>query len=693
MCLENERKWAIDTIEELQHEPIAFELDPAAGHVKQWWRSRISDSDIFLLLIDSDISNPVFDEVETARRYRKRVFVFAKDEDRVLRRNGKSLHNLNLSDHDLKRFYGFITNTKYKAFQNQNDLRTEIIRVIASLSPKLSGIPESLIVQDWELQRINALYVPPIGKYEKARNIVESNRFLIIAGPPHVGKTSMAYFLLSFLKEKYNLDVIVRCTEYRDVNLLFREKHLGVLLDDPFGKVKFESTSMGQYIDEVYKGFAKKEEDKRNFVILTSRAEVFEEARENTRINEMPPNIIVQILQEGDYSTDDLVKILCNHLDYCLDRNMINHEEYALTQAHAQRIVKSLRFPHNIGFFVENFVKGLTTQNIETVIENAGKIREEVEKWYNRMDKDKDYELRFFVFTAALLPDSEPSAIDRVYDAFIDKINTDRKMKLAMPPISYMRSKCSTYITEVGLVNFRHPSYLEGIINAIRKQQSDDLILFLRCIEPIIMKPVSPFQPLSSQRLTVSIWDAIHVLRVSASTLPDYSLKLLENLMKNAKERGIIADIFGIIEQIGQASPASILPLLEELAKIDDDDLRHHTMHAMNKVSEIEPDRTLASLRKLVHSKAWFTRPYVASILGEIGIDNPDAVLPILEELMLDRIHYGKSDAAEALIGLGKKWPSKVTPLIQKLAKRKDKQLEYSIEWIIGELQNAPPNR
>jgi hypothetical protein len=690
MNLKSERNWAIKTIKELQHEPIAFELDPAGGHIREWWRSKIAESDVFILLINSEISWPVFDEVETARRHRKRIFVFAKNKEYILRQENKSLHNLNFSEGALGRFYDFILSIKFKEFKGRNDLRKEIIGAIASISPKLTSVPDFLIVPDSELQRIRALYVPPTKKFEKALSIIESRRFLIITGPPHVGKTAMAYYLLSLAKERYNLDAIVRCTEYRDINLLFNQQNIGILIDDPFGKVRFESTGMGQYIDEVYKKFAiysKEDKEKKNFVVVTSREEVFGEALLSTKVSEVPQDTLVTIIQEGDYSTNDLIKILHNHLSYYADKNSIGREQSALVKKYAHKIVKALRFPHNIGFFVENFAKDLTPENIDTAIENAGKIKEEVEKWYSRLDEKKDTEVKYFIFITALLPDSDPLKLERFYKGFIDRVNKQYNMNLSKPPLNHMRNKCSVYITENGLVNFKHPSYLEGVINKIRKQQIDDLTLFLAYIQPIIVQPVSPFMPLASQRQSGDVWDVIHVLRVSAGVVPDHSLNLIENLMKSAKERGILPDVFGVIERIGEVNPESVLPLLEELAKLDQDDLRYYTMRVLDKLSRIEPKKTFVCLKELAKSKAWWLRPYIANMLAKIGIDDPEMVLPVLKELLIDGTHYGKSSCVEALITLGHKWPSKVIPVMEQLSCARGNRLKYASEWVAAEVR------
>lgn len=689
MNLCDERKWAIDTVKELAHKPIAFELDPAAEHAKKWWKSKIADSDIVVLLIGREISLPVFDEVETARKHRSIIFAFAKDEDCILRKRGKSLHNLGLSDTELRRFYEFLTSIKFKPFKDQDDLKKEITSAIASIPPKLYSVPEPIVIRNWELERIKILYVPPTRKYEKAKKILENNKFLIIAGPPHIGKTSMAYFLLSVVKEKFNLDTVVRCTEYRDISLLFNQQNVGILVDDPFGKVKFESTSTGRYIDEIYwkmKEKHEKQKEKANYLIVTSRENVFEEALENTKLNEIPKDTIVGILQEGDYSTSDLTRILENHLDYYLERKSINQDEFLLAKAAAQRIIEALRFPHNIAFFVENFVNGLRPENLDRAIKGAQKIKEEVEKWYVRFDRKKEYELKFFVFTAALLPDSHPSALGMFYKAFISGLNEERRMGLSLHPVSYMRNRCSAYITENGLVNFKHPSYLEGVINQVEKQQSDDLVLFLNCIQPMLTQPVSPFIPIKSQSLNMNIWDVIHVLRVAARIVPTHSLPLLGNLVKNARERGVLEDMIGIVEQIGKIDPGSIMPLLEKLAEMDD--AYQSAMRVFGKISEVEPSEVLVYLEKLLSNREnWFLRPYIASVLGKIGGRNPDKALPLLEKLLLDGTQYGVSSAMEALITIGQEYPSEVMPILERISQKKVPHLKYSIEWAIKELK------
>jgi len=690
MNLQDERKYTIDTIKELAHEPLVFEDDPAAEHVRKWWRSKIASSDIVILLIGSEVSPAVFDEIETARTLRKIIFVFARDKKYILREKGKSIRNLGLSDTEFKRFYEFLATTKFKECKNLDDLKGEITKAIASIPPKLHLVPEPIVIQNWELEQVRKLYVPPIEKYESAKRILENDKFLIIAGPPHVGKTTMAYFLLSLEKERFNLDTVVRCTEYYDIRLLFGQQNIGILVDDPFGKVRFESTSIGQNIDDVYRKMKDKHEknqEKPNYVIVTSRENVFEEAREDTKLNEIPKDLIVQISQEGDYSTDDLIKIMENHLNYHLERQAINQNEFALAKAAGQKIVKVLRFPHNIAFFVENFVNGLKAENLEGAIVAAQKITEEVEKWYVGFDRKKEYGLKYFIFTAALLPDSHPYALQAFYEAFINGLNTNRRMGLFLRPIKYMRNRCSPYITEIGLVNFKHPSYLEGVINQIEKHQTDDLVLFLNCIRDVLTQPLSPFIPMESEKRTVNIRDGIHVLRAAARIVPTHSLSLLSDLAKNAKERGVLGDLIGTIEQVGLVDPRSALPLLERLAEM------HYayqsTMRVLGKISEIEPDGVLACLEKLFKNREnWFLTPYTTSILGKIGRHNPDKVLPLLERILLDGPQYGVSSAMKTLVTVGRECPSRIVPALRRISQKRGSDLKYSLEWAFEELKD-----
>jgi hypothetical protein len=696
MNLRKERNWAISTLQEIKHEPVAFELTPAGGHVREWWRKNVASCDILLLLIDQEVSAPVFDEVETARKCGVRIFVYAKHEKCLLAKDSKGLRNLGLSENDFSRFCNFVSNQKLKIFEKRKDLNEQIMASLASLPVRSYSIPEYLVVENGVLDRIKMLYVPPTRKYEDALDILESGRFLIVIGPPHVGKTSMAYFLLSTLKEKYNLDVIARCTEYRDMSLLQQQRNLGILIDDPFGRIKYETTSIGQYVDEIYKRLTQDDKNadnpdtaKKNYIVVTSRENVFGEALENTKVNEIPRRNIVQILQEGDYSTDDLTRILENHLNYYMKKNMISEQGVAIARANSSRIVKALRFPHNIDFFVENFLKDLTSKDLDASIEKAGKIKEEVEKWYGQLDED--IELKLFVFTAALLPDSEPSVLEGIYKSFISDVNRERSMRLSKPSINQLRYKCNVYITEVGLINFKHPSYLEGVIGRIRKAQSDDLVLFLKCIRPM-MKSFSPFVSVESQRLAITVWDMIHILRISANILPDYSLPMVIDLMSEAKERNILPDIFGIVRQIGQVDPASILPLLEKFAIIDDYDIRKLTISAIESIGKADPYVVLDSLGRLATSKAWWLKPLIASVLQKIGSDNPDIVLPLLEELATEGSRYGQSDAIEALINLGHMWPTKIMPALDRVSKKRNGKSNYLIEWLTEELRKIQGN-
>ena len=695
MNLKKEREWAISTLRKIGHEPVAFELSPAGGHIKEWWRTKIRTSDALILLIYNEVSLAVYDEIETARECGTKIFVFPRDETFLLAKNGKQLSELGLSKREFERFCGFVTGQKFKMFQDEKDLRREIANALASIPIKKYSIPDYLIVEENELQRIRELYVPPQAKYRDAQEILESTKFLVIVGPPHVGKTSMAYFLFSDLREKHNLDVITRCTEYRDIDMLLAQRNIGILVDDPFGKIKFESTGIGAYVDEIYKKMVQKHESSKtdkpneNFIVVTSRENVFKDALINTRVNEIPKNQRIQIIQEGDYSTDDLTRILDNHLNYYLERKMINKKGAMLARVNSSKIVKRLRFPHNVDFFVERFVKDLTAENLDESIEGAAKIKEEVDKWYAHLDTENFRELKFFVFTAALIPDSEPSVFKEIYRAFINELNKEREMRLAKLSVTELRNKCSVYVTETGLINFKHPSYLDGVLSQIQKTQSEELVLFMKCIRRLL-KPVSPFIPAASQNLEISTWDLIHVLRVSASVIPEYSLPLVDSLIKDAKERNMLTDVFGIIGQLSYANPKGILPLLERVAKLDDYDIRLHAMKSISNIAKTNPNIILDTLKRLIKSEAFWLKTYIISDLEMIGLKNPDLVLEILEEIA-GTPNYGSSSAVDSIIKIGHKWPLQVLPIMERLI-RTNPQRKILVEWLnpeIAELKNC----
>jgi hypothetical protein len=184
----------------------------------------------------------------------------------------------------------------------------------------------------------------------------------------------------------------------------------------------------------------------------------------------------------------------------------------------------------------------------------------------------------------------------------------------------------------------------------------------------------------------------IHVLRISANILPDYSLPMVEDLMSDAKERHILPDIFGIVGQISYVDPGSILRLLERFAVIDDYEIRNLTIVAFESISRVDPYIVLDSLKRLARSQAWWLKPHIASILGKIGGDNPDITLQLLEELATEGAEYGRSDAISALMTLSQKWPAKIVPVLNRFSKKRNCKSKYLTEWVNEELRKIRPN-
>lgn len=192
---------------------------------------------------------------------------------------------------------------------------------------------------------LSQVYIPP-AQFDGLLHILNSTRVVAIVGQPHVGKTSTALMLAQ------NLSLTTGIGHIYEADILdFKEppsiSQSIIIFDDLFGDFEFESIGKRiKYISQL--------RNQGNYLIITSRDYIFREAEDNTKITEEIPQLASEIIQEGSYSTEQLVKILNNHLQIAKAEGRIKPEVETLVQTQSAHILNELRFPHNIKMFVVN---------------------------------------------------------------------------------------------------------------------------------------------------------------------------------------------------------------------------------------------------------------------------------------------------------------------------------------------------
>src|SRR3989338_11571695 len=229
----------------------------------------------------------------------------------------------------------------YKTFAGE-DIKRYIIDSLKEYYPKwfnFRSIPERYIpsvVERERLDRIRHVYIRP-KCYHRAEEILKNNRILIITGPAHLGKTSMGFHLADSLQKTLARPFLI-FPETEDFTEMENICNSVILFDDPFGGVTFNNPLIGDRFGSSLHALARG-----NYIIITSRREVLDEACKYTKLGEKRLEDITIEMTQDDYNDKDFGTILEKHLEYfkagCDIRTLANNNKKA--------IVKELRFPHN----------------------------------------------------------------------------------------------------------------------------------------------------------------------------------------------------------------------------------------------------------------------------------------------------------------------------------------------------------
>jgi len=674
--------------DELKLAPILFEKEPPdSKHIIEWWRGKVKESEIYILILNKTLSAAVFDEFRTAYNNHKKILIFTLSsqmlKERRLEIKKSAEKELAISDEALSRFYDFVNSRKHKKILKKDTYGVQFMidfkKGIFQYDPKAT-LPIALRSyciedDDSEMKRIKEVYVKPGKIYDEASDKLKKEHFLIIAGPPNVGKTSMAYYLASKRKGLINSDETPAGILKMSGELLPELKNVKnfvILFDDVFGKSKSEP-----YYANRYEAFLKLKD--KNFLILTSRENILNEIKDKrTRFAEFSEykinNVTIKIEQEGSYTDEELGVILKNHLEYYLKTRVINKKEKEYALKHKDEIISKLRFPHNYELFVRVELKKILENEISfnKAIDNAKNIKRVVKKWFLNLSEDEKY----FVFTVAFFPYLNEGNLERVYEEVIKILQ-----KNSSSSINVLRKETSSYITETGVIDFKHPTYWEGVWDGIRDKFETEL----RKIIPVLEKFVKNKDPYVRSK-------AVDALGEIGRAVPDKVLPVLEKLAKD-KDFYVRFGTAIALGAIGGAVPDKVLPVLEKLAKDKDHYVRSSTAIALGEFGGAVSDKVLPILKKLAKDKDHYVRSSTAIALGEFGGAVPDKVLPVLEKLAKDKDSYVRSSIAIALKEIGRAVPDKVLPVLKKLAKDKDSYVRSSAVSSLGEIGRAVPDK
>lgn len=330
--------------------------------------------------------------------------------------------------------------------QIRDELSKEVSKLLGPEGPDRS-----------ERNRIERVYVKPVG-YEKALDILNNKKLLFITGVQDAGKTAMALHLSIEMERLHGcrvwwIESFHNVPSLRGLNDVVGDV---VVFNDAFGKTKMIVES-----DDSLRHVLNTLLENRNYVILTSRREVFDEFRKTF------PSFYDEFLKgrefqlgESSYTNLHLEKILERHIEYF-------RLQPKLSELDKRKVVESLRLPMQIYIFSKENLKPFLEgqKDLEEAIKESKELRKSAREWYSHLETQ---ELHEFVRTVALFPGMPEGEFKTIYEKITGR-------KITSHYLRNLRHRTSAYVRETGKVDFIHPDCFEGVWDEILSESGESL--------------------------------------------------------------------------------------------------------------------------------------------------------------------------------------------------------------------------
>lgn len=544
-------------------------------------------------------------------------------------------------------------------YQNTYKKKSEII-------PKKYLISESF---SDKILKVEKVFVPP-QSFALVRRILEAKELIIILGVAHIGKTSLALYLGNLLKKNKIVREFIIFPKDGSIDELNGLKDIVILFDDPFGGSKYNPklSFLGDDFDWV-REFSFRNG---NYVIITSRKEIFDEALDDTKLGERNDlqDFIVNI-SPNDYSIETKEKILYNHLDFYNS----SERERGLVKQNKEEILKSLDFPHSYQIFVRDGSRRVLEGEklLVEVLQEAVEIEKVISRWFASF-YNKEKESFYFLFTLALFPDNTPENFFQIHKLVTKQIRIERCLNISSPEVydlSRFLRKTAPYITFNYTLGFDHPSYRDGIISKIKEDYLSDLVAIVPCCELLGNDNNSVLRNL-----------AIMCLQEIGSILPDKTIPILKKFMIDDWRRELYAG--NALYELGKILPDKVIPIFQELIKHDNSAICDEAQSLLGKVAVNFPNKVLPTLLHWVENESKDDIKIRAiSCLETILTTQFTIVWSNFEEWSRHDDWVIRRMVALCLRNAVKKYPKEIVPVLTKLSSDKEWLVKRAADFVL----------
>lgn len=498
------------------------------------------------------------------------------------------------------------------------------------------------------LKKTDRVFVEP-RIFTRAENILKIEKSLIILGHPYTGKTSLALYLAKLLKQNNIIREFIMFPHGESLQEIEELREVLVIFDEPFGGATFNQ--MSSYIGDRFIQLVRP--PKYNYFIVTSREDVFNQAKENTKLGEITNlNNFTVNLSPQDYSHDDRKKMLYNLMEYYGFKDVDFGSDYK-NWVTRRTIVDSLEFPLSLELFVLNSLEKVISgeKDLFEALLEAKEIEKFISRWFLSFFRN-DKECFYFLLTLSLFPDETQEQFSDIYKLIIDRIRKVRKINIVSPSIYDLErhvNKTTPYVYKGHKIEFTLSCYRQEIFSRIKSDFRADLSAVLPCFKDVAIDGstildialILPDQtiPVLKHRM-INDWRRVEsarsVLNYLGEIMPGKILALLEELVFN-ENWYVSQDAQYLFRGIGQNYPDLVIPILLKWLQDDSDSNARITgIRCLGHLLLSRFEKIFSIIEKRAKDDDWAVRQAVGLYLGNHANSKPDDILPILDALAKD---------------------------------------------------------
>lgn len=326
-------------------------------------------------------------------------------------------------------------------------------------------------------QEIIPVFVPTEA-YERAWSVLRKNHFVVLSGPPEMGKTSIGWMIA--MSQVANGWQVIECSSPSDLFRVYDPKSQQLFLaDDAFGRTEFSVDRGAQWEPDLAKILQRLNKD--HLLVWTSRKHILERAMREIDIpggKDKFPSVAEVLVQSDKLSTKEKALILYRHAAAA----GLEETAKGILKGNLERIVGDRHFtPERIRRFVrielprldEEMRNGrLKEDEVQISVEKAiEQYTEMMEKSFIKLPDQQKWIL------ICLLDERKINSPDKVEADFlkISTVGPTRPFQVLLDELdeSFIRiSDVPKFLRrQIGLktISWIHPSYRDLVIESLSK--------------------------------------------------------------------------------------------------------------------------------------------------------------------------------------------------------------------------------